>query len=159
MDDSKLPVEADGFPVQGPHWHRPTAVAEAAPFTPLRLVLQPSGYVFELTRPEILLGRHSDADIRLPLPDVSRRHCRFVFADGCWHVFDLNSLNGLFINDERVHEAVVQDGDVLRIGGFTLVAALPGAKQPASRPTPERSLADSILQSIADSLPSQRRAS
>ena len=68
------------------------------PFTPLHLLLQPGGLVVELNRPEMMLGRHSQSDIRVALPDVSRRHCRFVFEAGQWHLFDLNSLNGTFVN-------------------------------------------------------------
>jgi predicted component of type VI protein secretion system len=153
MDDTKPHVEALGLPVQGPHWHRHSPVAPSAGFFPLRLVLQSSGYAFELTRPEMLLGRHSSADIRLPLPDVSRRHCRFVFADGGWQVFDLNSLNGLFVNGERVAEALLKQGDVLRVGGFALTVELPGSKQAPPAAAEERAAAGSVLRSIVESLP------
>ena len=60
-----------------------------ADFIPLRLVLKTSGAAVDLTRPDMVLGRHSQADVRLPLPDVSRRHCRFYFLEGAWHVQDL----------------------------------------------------------------------
>ena len=159
MIHSNLPAEASGLPVQGPHWHRQADLEDPRTFTPLRLVLQPSGFIFAMTRPEMLVGRHSDADIRLPLPDVSRRHCRFVFAEGCWHVFDLNSLNGLFINGERVQEAVVHAGDRIHIGGFIFVVEMDADKQSQSDPAQERQIAGSILRSIVDSLPEQRRAS
>src|SRR6266436_2874985 len=49
-------------------------------------VMQPNGMAVELMRPNMLLGRHSTADLRLPLPDVSRRHCRFLYQDGVWQV-------------------------------------------------------------------------
>jgi pSer/pThr/pTyr-binding forkhead associated (FHA) protein len=66
----------------------------------------------------MVIGRHSQADLRLPLPDVSRRHCRFLFTEGSWHVFDLDSLNGVFINGEQVRHAILREHDVLTIGGF-----------------------------------------
>jgi pSer/pThr/pTyr-binding forkhead associated (FHA) protein len=114
MDDPRSATGADGLPVcPAPSEDLP------ADFVPLRLVLHPGGASVELNRPEMLLGRHSEADIRLPLPDVSRRHCRFVFRDGCWHIYDLKSLNGTFINDHPVDEALVCHGDRLRVGGFT----------------------------------------
>jgi pSer/pThr/pTyr-binding forkhead associated (FHA) protein len=72
----------------------------------------------------MLVGRHSGADVRLPLPDVSRRHCRCLFIDGTWHVLDLNSLNGLWVNDEPVQQAVMRQGDQVRIGGFTFTVDL-----------------------------------
>ena len=89
------------------------------PLVALRLVLQPSGMVLEVTRPEAVVGRHSEADVRLPLPDVSRRHCRLSWDGTGWQVIDLNSLNGIQVNGEQVLQAPLEQGDLLRIGGFT----------------------------------------
>jgi pSer/pThr/pTyr-binding forkhead associated (FHA) protein len=125
---------------------------------PLRLVLQPGGAVIEVFRPEALVGRHSTADVRLPLPDVSRRHCRLQWVEGCWQVFDLNSLNGVYVNDEAVLQAPLHAGDLLRVGGFTFAVELPAAPEPE----PEESLVRSIFQLPAHRPPSshqQRRAS
>src|SRR5947209_5757429 len=85
-------------------------------FTPLKLNLVPTGMTVEMTKVDQMMGRHSSADIRLPLPDVSRRHCRFAFADGAWQVIDLDSLNGVFVNNQRVRQAVLKNGDRIRIG-------------------------------------------
>lgn len=88
-------------------------------FVPLRLVLVPGGMAVELTKTEVMLGRHSSSDVRLALPDVSRRHCRFIFVDAGWHVIDLSSLNGTFVNGQRVQQVQLKHSDRLRIGGFT----------------------------------------
>jgi pSer/pThr/pTyr-binding forkhead associated (FHA) protein len=72
----------------------------------------------------MMIGRHSEADIRLPLPDVSRRHCRLQWVEGCWQVIDLNSLNGIQLNGEQVLQAPLEQDDLLRIGGFTFVVDL-----------------------------------
>jgi predicted component of type VI protein secretion system len=149
----KANAEAAGLPVQGPHWHRHSPVEPPAAVVPLRLVLQSSGYAFELTRPEVVVGRHSAADVRLPLPDVSRRHCRFVFAGDCWQVFDLNSLNGLFVNGERVKEAVLQNGDIIRLGGFTLVVDLHIPKQTIPLTGEDHGSTGSVGRNLAESLP------
>ncbi len=119
-------------PVQGrtmdqsrqPHGQAVPAGERMLDFYPLRLILQPSGTLLELTRPDMLIGRHSDADVRLPLPDVSRRHCRCLFIDGSWHILDLNSLNGIWVNDTPVPQAVLRQGDVLTIGSFTFAVDL-----------------------------------
>jgi pSer/pThr/pTyr-binding forkhead associated (FHA) protein len=140
MDDKQLPAEAAGLPVQGPH--RPPG--RGSDPVPLRLILLPSGLVVDVTRPEVVIGRHSDVDVRLPLPDVSRRHCRVAWADGSWRIFDLNSLNGVFVNSERVSDCPLRQGDLVRIGGFTFRVQLGGDKDP-------RSLG--VLRSIADALP------
>jgi hypothetical protein len=130
--DEPRPPEANGLPVPGAH--RPARPERDGPpaFTPLRLVLQPSGATIELNRPDMLVGRHTEADVRLPLPDVSRRHCRFLCVEGCWQVVDLNSLNGVYVNDEAVLQAPLHQGDLLRIGGFTFAIDLSGPPAPAA---------------------------
>src|SRR4051794_40078313 len=95
-------------------------VAPPAGFRPLRLSQVPGGFVLDLNRSNLVCGRHSEADLRLPLADVSRRHCLFEFTGGGWHVTDLGSLNGLYVNGLRVTHAVLAEGDVLRIGGVNL---------------------------------------
>jgi pSer/pThr/pTyr-binding forkhead associated (FHA) protein len=155
MDDAKPAAPSGQLPLQGPH---PSPSA----FFPLKLLVQPSGSVLELTRPDMLLGRHSQADVRLPLPDVSRRHCRFLFSEGAWHLFDLNSLNGVFVNGEQVQHAILRDHDQVTIGGFQLEVDLSGRSSlPDDSPHPE-----AIIHRFSDSLPpttsdldAQRRAS
>jgi pSer/pThr/pTyr-binding forkhead associated (FHA) protein len=124
---------------------------------PLRLRLRPGRLAVELTHSGMVFGRHSSADVRLPLPDVSRRHCRFVCEDGRWQVIDLDSLNGVFVNDAPVRQAELHDGDRVRIGGFVFEVDLSGA---ARADVPD---AGDVLHSIADALPppegTMRRAS
>jgi pSer/pThr/pTyr-binding forkhead associated (FHA) protein len=91
---------------------------------PLFLVLQPSGLVLQVDDPDVVVGRHSEAGLRLPLPDVSRRHCRFQYTAGTWTVTDLNSLNGVQVNGQSVKQATIQHGDYLRIGGFTFTVQI-----------------------------------
>jgi hypothetical protein len=116
--------EVTGLPFQGPHRPMPHYDPASVEFVPLRLMLQPGNMAIELTRPDMVVGRHSDADIRLPLPDVSRRHCRFVFGNGNWVVMDLNSLNGVFVNDEPIGHATLKQGDRVRIGGYIFAVDL-----------------------------------
>jgi pSer/pThr/pTyr-binding forkhead associated (FHA) protein len=105
--------------------HGPTAPAAMPPgFVPLRLVLLPSGVTLELDSPEMVLGRHTDADLRLPMPDVSRRHCRFVWSGGSWSIIDLNSLNGVSVNGLNVQRSKLVQNDLVRIGGFTFTVDL-----------------------------------
>ena len=147
MDDHNQPAEASHRRLHGPHWPETESPPEPPGFLPLRLVLYPGGGAVALTRPDVVVGRHSAADLRLHLPDVSRRHCRFVFADGGWRVFDLNSLNGLFVNDERVEQAVLQQGDLVRIGSYTFEVDL----EADAAALPPNAL--QTLGSIADILP------
>ena len=123
-------------------------------FIPLRLILQPSGYGVDLLKPEVILGRHSTADIRLPLPDVSRRHCRFVFEDGQWHVYDLDSLNGITVNGERLLRAELHEGDFLAIGGFTFEVNLHSNLASNQEENQVQDYQEAILRSIVEALPS-----
>jgi len=97
-------------PLAGPHAPMPTG------FAPLLLKLEAESICIEMACPDALLGRHSAADFRLGFPEISRRHCRLVFENGIWHIYDLRSLNGIFVNGERVSEAILYTGDRLRIG-------------------------------------------
>jgi len=90
-----------------------------ADFVPLRLVCLPGGQRLEFSKPHLIVGRHSLADIRLVLPDISRRHCRLTFDGGRWRVFDLKSMNGVYVNGERMQEATLYEGDHVRLGSFT----------------------------------------
>jgi len=119
---------------------------DADEFTPLRLVLQPTGAVVEVNQSDVIVGRHSGADVRLPLPDISRRHCRLFHADGRWQVVDLDSLNGVWVNDESVDQAVLKQGDMLRLGGFTFAVDL-------SKPSADDADNGGVLRSIFSALP------
>jgi pSer/pThr/pTyr-binding forkhead associated (FHA) protein len=144
MDDSPRPDEAVSIPLPVPPRAGPPG-----DFFPLRLLLQPGGLCVELARPDMTFGRHSTADVRLALPDVSRRHCRFVFRDERWEVIDLGSLNGTYVNEQRLQEAVLCHGDTVRVGGLTFRVDLRGESR--TLPLPERG--PEMLRSIADVLP------
>ena len=66
------------------------------------------------------IGRSLAADVRFDDPTVSRRHALIVQqADGV-RVLDDRSLNGVFVNGERVGEATLKDGDWVGIGRVSL---------------------------------------
>jgi hypothetical protein len=66
------------------------------------------------------IGRSLAADIRFDDPTVSRRHAMLHRADGVTRVLDDRSLNGVFVNGERVDMKALADGDELTIGRFRL---------------------------------------
>src|SRR3954453_17311342 len=101
-------------------------VSHTPDFAPLRLRLHPGDHVIDVTAPDVLLGRQSDADLRMPQPDVSRQHCRFQYAHGGWRIVDLGSLNGVYVNGSRVSRmAVIHAGDQIRICGIALDVEMP----------------------------------
>jgi diguanylate cyclase (GGDEF)-like protein len=65
----------------------------------------------------VTLGRGGECGIAVPDNSVSRQHARVEPRDDGYHVVDLGSTNGTFVNDEPVADARLGDGDYLRIGG------------------------------------------
>lgn len=76
-------------------------------------------YVLDLPT---VIGRGHDAGLRLSHPLISRRHCEISEKDGLLYVRDLGSLNGTFIADNRVSEAVLRPDELMTIGPVILRA-------------------------------------
>lgn len=66
-------------------------------------------------------GRHPDSEIFLDDITVSRRHAEFVRQGPGYVVRDVGSLNGTYLNRERLEEAPLNHGDEVQIGKFKLV--------------------------------------
>ena len=66
-------------------------------------------------------GRHPKSDIFLDDITVSRRHVEIVRQGDGYKVRDAGSLNGTYLNRERIDEAPLSNGDELQIGKFKLV--------------------------------------
>lgn len=72
----------------------------------------------------LVVGRGTEADLRINDPGVSRRHVEFRTAgtdDGPQvSVYDLGSTNGMLVDGQKTTQAVVQDGGQVRIGSTTM---------------------------------------
>jgi pSer/pThr/pTyr-binding forkhead associated (FHA) protein len=66
------------------------------------------------------IGRHPDSDIFLDDVTVSRRHAEFYRQPGGFTVRDVGSLNGTYVNRERIEETGLRDGDEVQVGKFRL---------------------------------------
>jgi hypothetical protein len=75
---------------------------------------------FPLTSEWTRVGRSLAADIRFDDPTVSRRHALFVRAPDGVRVLDDRSLNGVFVNGERVEWRALSDGDEILVGAHAL---------------------------------------
>ena len=76
-------------------------------------------------------GRHPESDIFLDDITVSRRHAEITpRGDGTYVVRDVGSLNGTYVNRERIDEATLSPGDEVQIGKFKL--RLPGGGERVS---------------------------
>jgi pSer/pThr/pTyr-binding forkhead associated (FHA) protein len=107
---------------------------------PARLVpLTPgSAPVVTLQRPVVLVGRHPECDVRIDLPQVSRRHCCIALAYDRLLVKDLGSRNGLRVNGRRVEEAQLRPGDEVAIAHVIYrLEEFATAPPPPARPVPQ----------------------
>ena len=80
-----------------------------------------AGSKFVLDRSVVSAGRHPDSDIFLDDVTVSRRHAELVRRPGGYVLRDAGSLNGTYLNRERIEEAPIANGDEVQIGRFKLV--------------------------------------
>ena len=78
------------------------------------------GAWFPLDQPVTTVGRHIDSDVYLDDATVSRRHAEFRCNEGEFHLTDIGSLNGTYLNRSPVDRAPLADGDEIRIGKFRL---------------------------------------
>jgi hypothetical protein len=79
-----------------------------------------AGSRYSLDADVVRVGRHPDSDIFLDDITVSRRHVEVLRTDQGWLVRDAGSLNGTYLNRERIDEAVLANGDELQVGKFKL---------------------------------------
>jgi len=74
------------------------------------------GTTIPIVEAEYLVGRHSDAGIRLSDPGVSSFHARIFRGPDGYVIEDLKSRNGVWLNGSRVFHAVLKSGDTVRLG-------------------------------------------
>jgi pSer/pThr/pTyr-binding forkhead associated (FHA) protein len=79
-----------------------------------------AGSTFVLEKTETTLGRHPDSDIFLDDVTVSRRHALITRRDDSYRVADAGSLNGTYVDHERVEQAELCDMQELQVGRFVL---------------------------------------
>lgn len=80
-----------------------------------------AGSTYQLADDVTSIGRHPDSAVFLDDITVSRRHSEIVKEAGGYVVRDVGSLNGSYVNRERVDVAALHDGDEIQVGRFHLV--------------------------------------
>jgi pSer/pThr/pTyr-binding forkhead associated (FHA) protein len=80
-----------------------------------------SGSRFLLDSDTTTAGRHPSSDIFLDDVTVSRRHAEFVRTGEGFAVRDVGSLNGTYVNRERIDELPLSGGDEVQVGKYRLV--------------------------------------
>ncbi|MFW5927453.1 MAG: GGDEF domain-containing protein, partial [Wenzhouxiangella sp.] len=68
----------------------------------------------------VVIGRSIEADFQISERSISRRHCRVYRDGGQYRIEDLGSTNHTYLNDARIDEAPLRDGDHVRISQTVL---------------------------------------
>lgn len=100
------------------------AAIEALPAGSALLVVRRgpnAGARFLLDAPRTTAGRRPDSDIFLDDVTVSRKHAEFLRREGHFVVRDVGSLNGTYVQRDRIEEAVLRPGDEVQIGKYRMV--------------------------------------
>jgi len=85
------------------------------------LLMRHGSHVQEFQKSRVVVGRSRDADFRLDDPNISRRHAVVYWEDGQAFAKDLGSTNGTLLNGRPIESSTLEDGDVLTLGGCTVV--------------------------------------
>jgi hypothetical protein len=78
------------------------------------------GESFPLHGEKMAIGRNPGAEVFLDDVTVSRDHALLVHRGDGWHLDDLGSLNGTYVNRERIESSKLADGDELQVGKYKL---------------------------------------
>ncbi len=91
---------------------------------------KPNGTMVEvaLSDKPLTIGRSTKADIVLEDEKASRLHCGIRFMDDEYHLKDLASKNGTYLNNERIETATVKPGDKVRVGDTVISVEKQSAK-------------------------------
>jgi hypothetical protein len=114
--------------------HQLEDLPDLAPGTGMLVVVRGpnAGSRYLLDREETTVGRHPDSDIFLDDVTVSRRHATLTHTPDGVSVEDNGSLNGSYVNGERVEQRTLATGDELQIGRFKLLYVGPGGNPSAA---------------------------
>ena len=97
-----------------------------------KLVLEVNGMRHPLQPPGLVIGRGTEADLRINDPGISRRHAEIrVKGSGAVlevDIVDLGSTNGIIVNGHRVRQAALQAGSRIEIGSTRMLVHAPAGR-------------------------------
>ncbi|WP_266981452.1 FhaA domain-containing protein [Streptomyces melanogenes] len=113
------PPGGNGGPGRPGADRRPTAPGPM-PGSPVRRWIEINGTRHQISRPTLVLGRSTDADVRIDDPGVSRRHCEIRTGTPST-IQDLGSTNGIVVDGQHTTRATLRDGSRIVVGSTTIV--------------------------------------
>ncbi|MFI1830201.1 FhaA domain-containing protein [Streptomyces sp. NPDC020412] len=99
---------------------RPGASPGPLPGAQVRRWIEINGTRHQISRPTLVLGRSTDADVRIDDPGVSRRHCE-IRTGTPPTIQDLGSTNGIVVDGQHTTRATLRDGSRIVVGSTTIV--------------------------------------
>lgn len=88
--------------------------------SPKQQVYQQKIHKLKLGPGAISLGRHANNDVCLDDKSVSTHHARIFTYFNTSYIEDLDSTNGTYLNDKKVHKHIIHAGDVIRLGNLII---------------------------------------
>ncbi|MCK1816871.1 FHA domain-containing protein, partial [Streptomyces sp. XM4011] len=98
----------------------PGAGAAAGSRGTLRRWVEINGTRHQISRPTLVLGRSTEADVRIDDPGVSRRHCEIQATEPAT-IRDLGSTNGIVVDGQHTKRATLRDGSRVVVGSTTVI--------------------------------------
>ncbi|MGW4031941.1 FhaA domain-containing protein [Streptomyces sp. NPDC004838] len=99
---------------------RPAGGPGPMPGAQVRRWIEINGTRHQISRPTLVLGRSTDADVRIDDPGVSRRHCEIRTGTPST-IQDLGSTNGIVVDGQHTTRATLRDGSRIVVGSTTIV--------------------------------------
>ncbi|NED88930.1 DUF3662 domain-containing protein [Streptomyces sp. SID11233] len=114
------PPPGAGRPAAPASDRRPPANPSPLPNTQVRRWIEINGTRHQISRPTLVMGRSTDADVRIDDPGVSRRHCEIRTGTPST-IQDLGSTNGIVVDGQHTTRATLRDGSRIVVGNTTIV--------------------------------------
>ncbi|MFF6907462.1 FhaA domain-containing protein [Streptomyces sp. NPDC012389] len=114
------PPPGGGRPAAPMSDRRPPAGPGALPDAQVRRWIEINGTRHQISRPTLVMGRSTDADVRIDDPGVSRRHCEIRTGTPST-IQDLGSTNGIVVDGQHTTRATLRDGSRIVVGSTTIV--------------------------------------
>jgi pilus assembly protein CpaF len=80
----------------------------------------------------VRIGRNPDVELHIPDTNVSREHCVISYGDGDYHITDLKSKNGTYVNGAKTGHTILHAGDRIEIGSVVLTVQPDSSKGPST---------------------------
>jgi hypothetical protein len=118
------------------------------------------GKVYYLTGQRIIIGRGETADIQILDTKISREHAELAFADKVYTITDLGAQNGVIVDDHKIKQAKLHDGEKIVIGQtvfkYNIIVINQLTEMLLAEATPDSALAKEIKKGVKVTLPLKR---